>query len=150
MWLDAILAYLHYIAIFALVSFMVLEMSIIKGPLDGATVRRLGRLDRVYFGAAMVVLITGFLRLVFGAKGPHFYLNAWPFYVKFGLFLAIAVVSVTPTLAFIRWRRMFDHDPGWKVPAEEQARMKRLILIELHLGALIPLAAVIMARGLGR
>ena len=73
MWLDAILAYLHYIAIFTLASFMVLEMAIIKGPLDAATVRRLGRVDVVYFGTAIVVLVTGFLRLVFGAKGPDFY-----------------------------------------------------------------------------
>ncbi len=78
------------------------------------------------------------------------HLDAWPFYVKIGLFLAIAIVSVVPTLAFIRWRRMFDHDPAWKVPPAEQARMKRLILVELHLGALIPLVAVIMSRGLGR
>jgi putative membrane protein len=150
MWLDAILAYLHYVAIFTLASFMVLEMAIVRGPLDAATVRRLGRVDIVYFGTAIVVLITGFLRLVFGAKGPDFYLNAWPFYVKIGLFLAIAIVSVTPTLAFIRWRRMFDHDPAWKVPPTEQARMKRLIGVELHLGVLIPLVAVIMSRGLAR
>ena len=150
MWLDAILAYLHYIAIFTLASFMVLEMTIIRGPLDAATVRRLGRVDVVYFATAIVVLVTGFLRLVFGAKGPDFYLNAWPFYVKIGLFLAIAIVSVIPTLAFIRWRRMFDHDPAWKVPPAEQARMKRLIVVELHLGALIPLVAVIMSRGLAR
>jgi putative membrane protein len=150
MWLDAILAYLHYIAIFTLASFMVLEMAIIKGPLDAATVRRLGRVDVVYFGTAIVVLVTGFLRLVFGAKGPDFYLSAWPFYAKIGLFLAIAIISVIPTLAFIRWRRMFDHDPAWKVPPAEQARMKRLVLVELHLGALIPLVAVIMSRGLAR
>jgi putative membrane protein len=150
MWLDAILAYLHYIAIFVLVSFMAIEMMIIRAPLDAATVRRLGKLDLVYFGAAIAVLITGFLRLVLGAKGPDFYLGAWPVYVKIGLFVAIGVISVIPTLAFIRWRRMLDHDPAWKVPADEQARMRRIILVEVHLAALIPLVAVIMSRGLGR
>src|SRR5258708_39969203 len=102
---------------------MVQEMAIIKRVLDAATVRRLGRVDVVYFGTALVVLVTGFLRLVFGAKGPDFYLSAWPFYAKIGLFVAIAVISVVPTLPFIRWRRLFDHHPAWKVPPAAPARM---------------------------
>jgi len=149
MWLDAILAYLHYTAIFILFGFLSIEAVLVKGGLDAAAIRRLGRFDLFYFGAAIGVLVTGFLRLVFGAKGPDFYLSSWPIYVKIGLFLAIGIMSVVPTLAFIRWRRMIDHDPAWKVPAEEQARMRRLVFIELHLAAVIPLIAVIMSRGLG-
>ena len=86
---------------------------------------------------------------VLGAKGPDFYLNSWPIYVKLALFLAVGLISVTPTLAFIRWRRALDHEAQWKVPEEERARMRRLIMIEVHLAALIPLIAVIMSRGLG-
>ena len=150
LWLDAVLAYLHYLAIFILFACLVVELVIIKGELNEATVRRLGRLDLFYFGAAIAVLVTGFLRLVFGAKGPDFYLEAWPIYVKIGLFLLVGIISVTPTLAFIRWRRAFDHDAAWRVPADEQKRMRRLVMVELRLAALIPVFAVIMARDLGR
>jgi putative membrane protein len=149
MILDAILAYLHYIAIFTLVAFLAVEVLLIRGRLDAAAIRLLGRVDIFYFGAAMVVLVTGFLRLVFGAKGADFYLSAWPIYVKLGLFVAIAVISVIPTLAFIRWRRFLDHDPAWQVPAAERRRMRRLVMIEIHLAALIPAFAVIMSRGFG-
>ena len=65
-------------------------------------------------------------------------------------FLAVAVISVQPTLTFIRWRRALEHDPGWRVGEDERRRMRRYLMVEVHLAALIPLFAVIMARGLGR
>ena len=150
LWLDAALAYLHFTAIFILFSFLVVEVMMIRGLLDARAIRLLGRVDLWYFGAAIAVLATGILRLTLGAKGPDFYLQAWPVYVKIGLFLLVGILSVTPTLAFIRWRRMLDHDAAWQVPEEERRRMRRIIMIEVHLASLIPVFAVIMARGLGR
>jgi putative membrane protein len=69
--------------------------------------------------------------------------------VKVGMFLAVAVISVQPTLTFIRWRGMLDHDPAWRVDDAERSRMRRYLMIEVHIAAFIPLFAVIMARGLG-
>ena len=149
MWLDAILAYLHYIAIFMLFSFLVAQAVLMRGALDERTVRLLGRMDLWYFGSAIAVLATGFLRATLGAKGADFYFNAWPIYAKIGLFIAVGVISVKPTLTFIGWRRYFEKDPAWRVPPDEQAKTRRLVMIEVHLAALIPVFAVIMARGLG-
>lgn len=149
MWLDAILAYLHYTAIFLLFAFLVVQAILVRGPLDERVVRLLGRMDIWYFGSAIAVLATGFLRATLGAKGADFYFNAWPIYAKIGLFIAVGVISVKPTLTFIQWRRMFEKDPAWKVPATGQAGVRKLIMIEVHLAALIPVFAVIMARGLG-
>ena len=150
MWLDAVLAYLHFVSIFALFGFLTSEAVIIRRPLDAERIRLLGRLDLWYFGAAMAVLLTGFLRLGLGAKGAEFYLSAWPVYVKIGLFVAVGMMSVYPTLAFVRWRRALDHDAGWTVPAAEHRRYRRMVMAEIHLAALIPVFAVIMSRGLGR
>jgi putative membrane protein len=150
MWLDAILAYLHFLSIFLLFSYLIVELVAIKGELDGAGIRRIARADIVYFIAAMMVLVTGFLRLFLGAKGPDYYLQWWPIYAKVATFVVIGVLSVIPTLAFLRWKRSVANDPAWKVPPEEQRKMRRIIMIELHLAALIPLFAVIMSRGLGR
>jgi len=149
MWLDAILAYLHFTAVFLLFSFMVVETMMMRGGLDATAVRVLGRVDIWFFGSAIAALVTGFLRLVYGAKGPDFYLASWPIYVKVALFLAVGIISVWPTLRFIRWRRMFERDPAWKVPDDERRLVRRLIMVEVHLAALIPLVAVIMSRGLG-
>lgn len=150
MWLDALLAYLHYVAIFLLVGFLAAEMVMLRRVLDARAIRLLGKVDLVYFGSAMAALATGILRLVFGAKGADFYMGSWPFYVKFALFVAVGIVSIQPTLAFIRWRRMLEHDPGWPVPDGERQRVWRMIMIEVHLAAMIPVFAVVMARGLGR
>lgn len=150
MWLDAILAYLHFSAILVLFAFLVAEIVLFRGPLDPWAIRLLGRLDLWYFGSALAVLATGIARMAFGAKGADFYLSSWPIYVKLGLFVAIGLISVAPTLRFIQWRRAVDHDPSWRVPDNERAKVRRILMIEVHLAALIPLVAVIMARGLGR
>lgn len=150
MWLDAFLAYLHFTAIFLVFSFLVVETMMMRGALDAPAVRILGRVDLWFFGSAIAALATGFMRLVWGAKGPDFYLSSWPLYVKLALFVAVGIVSVGPTLRFIRWRRMFERDPAWKVPDAERRLVRRLVMVEVHLAAFIPLAAVIMSRGLGR
>jgi putative membrane protein len=150
LWLDAALAYLHYTTMFLLFGFMTVEVMLLRGTLDPAQIRLIGRVDLWYFGSAIAALVTGFLRLVFGAKGPDFYLSSWPIYVKLGLFVAVAVISVQPTLTFIRWRRALDHDPAWRVGDDERRRMRRYLMLQVHLAALIPLVAVVMARGLFR
>lgn len=149
LWLDAALAYMHFTAIFLVFAFLTVEVVLMRGSLDAAAIRLLGRMDLWYFGSAIAALVTGFLRLTFGAKGADFYLSSWPIYVKVGLFLAVAVVSVQPTLSYVRWRRMLDHDASWRVPDDERTRMRRYLMVEVHLAALIPLFAVIMSRGLG-
>src|SRR3954471_10273561 len=128
MVLDAILAYLHFTAIFGLFSFLAVQLVMLRGPLDARGIRMLGRMDLWYFGAAIAALITGFLRLGLGAKGADFYLGSWPFYVKFGLFVAVALISVQPTLTFVRWRRALDHDAAWKLADAEQRRVRRLVM----------------------
>jgi len=150
MWLDAILAYLHFTAIFLLFAFLTTQAILVRGPLDARTVRLIGRTDLWYFGSAFAVLITGFLRATMGAKGADFYFDSWAIYAKLALFLAIGVISVKPTMTFIRWRRMFERDAAWQVPAGEQAAMRKLVVLEAHLAAIIPFIAVMMARGLGR
>ena len=150
LWTDALLAYLHYTAIFLLFAFMTVEVMLMRGELDAKSIRLLGRVDIWYLGSAIGTLLTGYLRLGYGAKGTDFYLSGWHLYAKVALFFAVAFVSVPPTLAFIRWRRAAELDAAFKVPEDERARMRRYLMIEVHLAALIPLVAVIMARGLAR
>jgi putative membrane protein len=52
-------------------------------------------------------------------------------------------------MQFIRWRRVLDAG-GPPPDAVTVARVRRLIHLELALFALMPLMAVLMARGIGR
>lgn len=150
MWLDAALAYLHYMAIFILFAFLTMQAMVLRRPLDQHAVRLLGRADLWYAGAAIAALVTGMLRAGAGAKGFDFYFSAWPIYVKIAIFVCVGLMSIKPTLTFIRWRRAYEQDASWVVPATEHARTRRIVMAEVHLAALIPIVAVIMARGLGR
>jgi len=49
----------------------------------------------------------------------------------------------------VRWRRAARGAAGFSVLAAETKSARRYVLVELHLLALLPLAAVLMARGIG-
>ena len=70
------------------------------------------------------------------------------FHLKVPLFVLVGLLSTLPTRALLRWRRARRADPAWRVPETEWRSARRWVLVELHLLALIPLAAVIMSRGL--
>jgi putative membrane protein len=149
MWLDATLAYLHFAAIIVLFSFLTVQAVLLRTTPDERVVRLLGRSDIWAAAAAGATLVTGFLRAGLGAKGGDFYFNAWPIYVKIALFVIVGLMTIKPTLAYIRWRKAFEQDAAWSVPAAEHAAVRKRVMAEVHVGALIPIFAVIMARGLG-
>ncbi|HEY6985595.1 MAG TPA: DUF2214 family protein [Rhodanobacteraceae bacterium] len=148
MWTDAILAYLHFAAIFTLIWFLAKEWTLLRTGAANVDVERIALADAGFGIAAGAVLLTGALRAVYGAKGWAFYAHNPVFHVKVGLFVIVGLISIAPTLRFLRWRKTRRQDASFRVPDEEWRRVRRLVMIELHLVALIPLAAVIMARGL--
>lgn len=108
---DALLAFLHFTAIFVLVTLMTAEAVVLRPDMTPATVRRLSRYDLFYFLSAMIVLATGLLRLFYGAKGVDFLIhNPW-FHAKMTVFVLIALCSLPPTLAIAKWRKQANKLP---------------------------------------
>ncbi len=62
---DALLAYLHFIAIIGTVSFLVAEAVLCRPGLGGELAHRLKRVDAAYAGFAVLALATGLLRQPF-------------------------------------------------------------------------------------
>jgi putative membrane protein len=147
--MEPLLAYLHYLTIIVMGAFLTAELLVCRPALTAAQVRLLPRLDVVFFLAALGALATGLLRLLFYAKGVGFYLPNPFFIAKMALYMVIALLSVYPTLRFIRWRRALIAS-GALPHAEEAAAVRRVVHLELGLFALMPLMAVLMARGIGR
>ena len=147
--MEILVAYLHYLSMIATGSFLTAELILCRAPLGVAQVRQLGRVDQAYFVSALAALATGVLRLFFYAKGVGFYLPNPAFQAKLGLYVLVAVLSIRPTMRFIRWSRALDQGAGPPDSGEVQA-IRRLVHVELALLALIPLMAVLMARGIGR
>jgi putative membrane protein len=146
--METAIAYLHFVAVFLVAAFLVTEFFLCTRDLQPAQVKALVRVDLYYLIAAVAVLITGALR-VFVGKGAGFYLNNPVFYIKLALFLSVGLVSILPTLQFMRWNRAL----GSIHPAAPRERdigsARRYIALELLLFAFIPLMAVLMARGIG-
>jgi putative membrane protein len=148
MLLDATLAYLHFLCIIALVSLILAEAALLRPALIAQSGRWLAKLDIGVAIAAVAVLASGLSRAVWGAKGWGYYAHNPVFHTKIGVFVLIALLSIVPTLQFIRWAKAFRRDPAYMVPAAELKRAKRYVMIELHLLVLLPLFGVMMARGL--
>lgn len=149
MWTDAILAYLHFAAIFTLIWFLAREWMLLQAGASALPIDRLALVDARFGMVAGLVFATGAARAIFGLKGWSFYAHNPVFHLKVGLFVLTALISIAPTLSFLRWRKASRRDAAYHVPETEWRRARRFVLIELHLLALIPLAAVIMSRGLG-
>jgi putative membrane protein len=146
---EAALAYLHFVSIMLLTAFLVTEFFLCTRQLQPAQVKTLARLDLFYLIAAAAVLITGALRVFAVGKGAGFYLNNPVFYIKLALFLAVGLVSIPPTLQFIRWKRALKSGEQRVLRESDIGSARRYIALELVLLAFIPLMAVLMARGIG-
>lgn len=146
---DAALAYLHYACILLLAGALSAEALLLRASPGAATITALVRADILYMVAAVLALASGTGRLLFGAKGMAFYLaNPW-FHTKLALFLVIGLISIGPTRCFLRWRRESNAKGAFIPATTEIVRTRRLVMLEVHLLALLPLAAVCMARGIG-
>jgi putative membrane protein len=147
--MEAAAAYLHFVSMLALCALLVAELVLCSRELQPAQVRALARVDVLYLGAAALALATGIGRLMMAHKPTSFYFMNPVFYIKIALFLAIALISVLPTLQFIRWNRALKTGEGRILRSSDILLARRYILLELLLFACIPLAAVLMARGIG-
>jgi len=150
MTFEAILAYLHLLAILTMVVFVSSEAALCRVQwLNAAVVERLAKVDRVYGIAAIMVLATGVARTVWGVKGTSWYWTNPLLHVKLTLFIVVGVISIFPTLTYLRWRKTLRATGNLPAEAEIQ-KTRKLVMVQAHLIALIPLVAVFLARGFGK
>ena len=147
MTVEAILAYLHFLAILTLVVFVSSEAALCRVEwLNAKVVERLAVVDRIYGIAAGAVLVTGVARTWWGIKGASWYWHQPLLHLKLGLFIVVGVMSIKPTIMFIRWRR--ELRATGKLPTGDEVRTARKwVMIQAHIIAVVPLAAVFLARG---
>ncbi|MFT3778236.1 MAG: DUF2214 family protein [Ottowia sp.] len=146
---EALLAYAHILAILMAVTFLASEAALCRPEwMNAAVVERLARVDLIYAVSALVLLATGLARTWWGLKGAGWYWSQPLLHAKVTLFVVTGLVSIAPTLRFLRWRRALRATGALPAAAEVRAT-RRLVMIEAHLLALIPLLAVLLARGWG-
>lgn len=143
---DLALAVLHHLLALALATLLAAELVLLRAPMAPGTVARLLRLDAGYGLSALSLLAVGGARLAFGMRPAAYYLhNPW-FWAKLGAFLLAGLLSIAPTLAFLRWRRRSRADAGFVPSPQAVLRARRVVVAELGLLAAIFALAAAMAR----
>jgi putative membrane protein len=143
-------AYLHFLGIMILMATLLAEHVMLHAQMPPVHLQRVARTDLFYGIAAGIVFLTGLLRFAYFGKGIHFYLGNPLFYVKVGMFLLVALISIYPTVQFLSWRKMLKQGELPALALPTITRLRAVIRLELGLLIVIPLLAVLMARGIGR
>jgi putative membrane protein len=135
--------YLHFIAIFVLAGCLVIENMAISRTITAEDARNLAKVDGWYGLSAVLVFVFGLTLWLWVGKPPEFYNGNVLFQLKVGLFVLIALLSIYPTLFLLRNRNSAAAEIA--VPAA----VIWLLRLELGLLVILPILAVLMARGVG-
>jgi putative membrane protein len=142
--LDLWLAIGHHLIIFALFGVLAIELVLVRRGMGLDVVGRIARVDTWYGLLAAAILIVGFSRAIFAAKGWAYYSHNAFFWAKIAAFLMVAILSVPPTIQYLKWLR--DRETP-NAPAV--GRVQLFLYAELVFFAFLPIFAAAMARGYG-
>ena len=146
---TALMAFLHHMLAFTLTACLVYEFIAYQKTMGIAEIRRIQRVDLAYGISAGLLLVVGLLRVFFFEKGPNFYLHNPFFWVKMTAFVLVALLSIDPTIRYIRWNRTLQQNQVPVISESEYKRTRMLLWLEIIGLVVILLAAPLMARGIG-
>jgi putative membrane protein len=141
-----IVAWIHYVSIMLLIASLLGEHLLLKQELTAAQAEAIRRLDIVYGVSAAVVLITGILRM-FLEKGVTYYMHHIAFHILLGIFIFVALLSVYPTVIFLRWRSDTLAGRGQQLARDQFGKLQIVLRTEMTLLLLAPFFATWMAHG---
>ena len=146
---TALMAFLHHAFAFALVACLVYEFIAYRKGLSLEEARRIQRADLVYGISAGLLLVVGLLRVFLFEKGVNFYVHSPFFWVKMTAFAIVGLLSIDPTIRYIRWNKVIKENEAPEISEAEYKRTRLLLWLEIAGIAIILLAAPMMARGIG-
>ncbi|HTU70151.1 MAG TPA: DUF2214 family protein [Candidatus Baltobacteraceae bacterium] len=147
MLLDVVLAWLHFLCIFFLVSTLVAELVLYRQRMDRFRLEQLRRVDTLFGISAVLVIISGILRVTLGLKGAAFYMHNPFFWTKMALFLAVGLLSIPPTVHYLRLKPASDGAGSVEIPPRAFRATWTFLSCEIVLLALIPFFATMLAHG---
>jgi len=142
-------AYVHYLSFMLCFGALVLERRLIKANPNKADATLMVITDVVYGMAALALLVSGILRVLYFGQGSGFYTENPLFWCKVALYFRVGGLSLYPTITYILWAIPLRKGELPKVSEALANRLAWILNIELVGFALIPLLATLMARGVG-
>lgn len=145
--MNILIPYLHYIGIMALMGSLISEHLILKPSLKKDQIKSLATVDLIYGLSAILVLATGLLRWFVYGKGYDFYMSTPLFHIKLTLFIIMGILSIFPTIKILKWKKQIKRGEEPEITEKVVKKLLMFIRIELLIIAIIPLLAVLIARG---
>lgn len=146
---SALMAFLHHLFAFTLVASLAYEFVAFRNGMTAEEAKRIQRMDLVYGISAGLLVVIGLLRVFVFEKGLNFYIQSPFFWLKMSAFLLVGLLSIDPTIRYIRWNRTLKEDRAPVISEAEFKRTRLLLWLELAGIVIILLAAPLMARGIG-
>jgi putative membrane protein len=147
--MSALFAFIHHLCFITIMLALFAEMLLLKQPLTLATARKIRTYDAVYGITAVFVVVIGSLRVMYFEKGPTYYMHSAPFMAKMALFIAVALISIYPTVTFLKWGKPLKQGTTPAVSNADACRLRLVIHLEASLLVLMILCAAMMAKGIG-
>jgi putative membrane protein len=145
--MDILIPYFHFVGIMSLMGALIAEHLLLKPVLNTQQIKQLALVDLIYLVSVVIVLTTGLLQWFVYGKGSAFYLTNPVFHTKLTLFVILIILSIIPTLQFLKWKKLVTQG---NVPESMDKSVKRLLMhlrLELLIVAIIPLLGVMTALG---
>jgi putative membrane protein len=146
---TAVMAFLHHLMAFTLVACVVYEFIAYRKGLSIEEARRIQRADLMYGISAGLLLIVGVLRVLYFEKGPTYYTHNPFFWLKMNAFLVVGLLSIDPTIRYLRWNKTLKEDRLPEISDKEFRRTRLILTVEVIGLVVILFAAALMARGIG-
>lgn len=142
-----LLTYSHYLSIIILVATVFAEQFFVKRQIKKTELFRLVIIDGIYGLSSILVVTTGLLRVFFFAKGGDYYFSNRIFLLKFSLFIVVGLLSILPTITFLKLRKKIKKDDLNEIELPHFRAILVSVRLELILLLIIPLLAILMANG---
>ena len=123
---DLHLAIAHHLLFLSLAGVLAFEIGAIRSGMDREDVLRVARVDIWYGVLAGAIILVGFSRAIFAAKGWAYYSVNLFFWAKLGGFAVVGLLSIMPTVELIRWRKAISGNPTFS-PAPHGIRNVRRV-----------------------
>ncbi len=146
---SALVAYVHYLSFMLCFGALIFERITLKAKPERGNAISIVIADLIYGLAGIALLISGIMRVKYFGQGGDFYTHNPIFWIKVGLFIAVGLLSLYPTITYILWAIPLSKGKLPVVSDDLVSRLQLIINIELVGFGSIPLLASLMARGIG-
>ncbi len=144
---SAGVAYVHYLSFMVCFGALVFERAFLKINPSKKQAISMVFADIIYGVAGIALLVSGIYRVIKFGQGADFYTQNPIFWTKIIIFALVGSLSLYPTITYVLWAIPLSQGRLPEVNSNLVSRLRLIINIELIGFSLIPLFAVLMARG---